>query len=174
LVQVPGAEQLVLSEIQGAMRTAVEQFVFAGTGSDSEPLGLLNTSVIPSVSGSATSTNLLADVQAVLDEGADLRRVSIFASSSDFAALCFPEEVTRSDTPGVASLGPVPMRFTPHLPPGHAITGQFDLLRIAYFEQPEVLVNPFVDDAAGSTRYQVWQGTGSAVAHAQAFVRRLA
>jgi hypothetical protein len=77
--------------------------VFSGTGNDAEPLELINTTTIPAESEAVSRANLLADVQAVLNEGADLRRVSIFARSADVAAL-YDDSVAHTGEDGMGTI----------------------------------------------------------------------
>ena len=83
-------EGSLLAELRAAIRTQLEIAYFSGTGSSSQPLGLLNTSGVQSktYSGSIPSYGELIDhIEMLADANGDLSRARFFMHPSTLCAL---------------------------------------------------------------------------------------
>lgn len=173
-LQVEAAEQLVRRHLRRAMKSATERAVLAGTGSNGEPRGLINTAELPLVTGAISRANVLGDLQTVLDAATDPSTVSVFASSKDFSKLITTDQPQPGTTGAIHQLGGFGVRFSPHLAKGDALVGDFSTLTLAYRDQPELVVDRYTQSASGQTVLSGFQGIGYGVSHPEAFICRRA
>lgn len=174
-LQSPTAETLLKVSMQRAMRAALEKAGIAGTGGY-EPKGLINDTAIHLETGALSAAALVDDAQQLVITGCDPLLVSIIASAHDMAAM-LSDGVTnegRVTTGALHNLKGFGVRFSPYLASGEAMVGQFNQLNVVFYEEPQIIVDPYTEGAQGKTRISVFQGSSVVASQAKAFIRRRA
>jgi hypothetical protein len=174
-LQSPTAEALLRSSMQRALKTAMEKAGIAGTGGY-EPGGLINDEQIHLETGALTAAALVDDAQQLVLAGCDAQLVSVIASAASMADLLGDGVGTegRTTTGALHNIKGFGVRFSPYLAAGEAVAGQFDQLNVVYYENPQVLVDPYTNGPNGFTRLTAFQSCGLATSHSKGFIRRRA
>jgi hypothetical protein len=162
------AEGVVREAFAIALREAYETAALAGEGRNGVPQGLLNIAAdagihrSPRVGAVPTWTEALAAAQLAIDGGCPVSRLGWCLSDADYAAALAVERpggkpMIRDHDDGTFSLGGRPLRFSPHLPAGHAIVGDWRQVVIAYQGAPGLIVNPFSRANYAQTEITIFQ-----------------
>lgn len=191
LQSTPEIEQLIRADFVALLADAIDSAAINGTGADSEPQGILNTSGIGSVAG---GTNGLAPT---LDHLLDLKK-EVAVDNADLATCGF---LTNAKVEGVISklkdsnnayhLSPygselgqsqiagrrfvvsnnVPSNLTKGSGTGLSaiIYGNFSDLLIGMYGTLEILTDPYTDFAKGTVGVRALQSIDIAVRHAESF-----
>lgn len=140
-------EPALIAEIGRAVRSAIEQGLINGTGSDGQLLGLLNTPGIGVASFAAalpTFSELAEMVEAAGDANAALDRCSWLLHPAGLAALLSAGSgvaVTWAD--GAHRIHGFRVAASAHVPEGKFFFGDFSTARIAFFGPPQMIVDTF-------------------------------
>lgn len=145
------AEAMLQDVMSEASESETERVQIAGSGNGIEPLGILtaaNAGAIATAAGAITYAKLLEVLQERLDAGARLRRCGFLLSQADFEDVAalertggHPALIEGPD--GSWTLAGRPVEFSPWVPSGHAIVGEFAQVELVYMGLPQLLVNPY-------------------------------
>lgn len=157
------AEKMLRDVLAEAHESEAERVQIAGSGDGMEPMGILaaaDAGAVPSAAGSITYAGLTGALQLALDAGARLRASGYLLSLADFEAASALERAgghpALVETMDGHRLGGRPVEFSPWLPTGFAICGEFAQLGIYYQGLPQLLVNPYTRAAHQVTEISVF------------------
>lgn len=191
LQATPDVESLIRSDFVALLAEAIDAAAINGSGSSSQPQGILQTTGIGSVAGGAngaapTLDHLLDLKAAVAIDNADSASAGFISTPAVESALAqlkdsqgayhlspYGAELGRSQISGrrfIASTN-VPSNLTKGSGTDlHAIIyGNFADLLIGMFGSLEILVDPFTDFAKGTVGVRALQSIDIAVRHAESF-----
>lgn len=160
----------VEGEVRGLLRRTiaaeVEDAGINGTGGK-QPHGLLSPAheipVATTTGALPTRSEITTAVQSVTVGGkTGLERVKILASGADFDSYMNTAGLVREGDNGELSIAGRPLYFSPYLPTGRTILGDFSQYVMPFFGLPDLTVNPFLADFT-QTSITIWQSVGSAV-----------
>ena len=187
----PSAEAIVRDDILNAVAAKIEDVAIEGDGSN-EPTGITKTSGIGSVAGGTNGAapawddivNLVKEVEvdnASINEGscAYLSNSKVKAKLASTAKVGSSDSVMILNAPWNELYG-YPFAVTNHVPSdltkgstsgtcSAIIFGDFSQLIMAFWSNPDVLVDPYTGGSAGNTRIIVHQDIDVGVRHAQSF-----
>ena len=159
-VLVPDVEGSVLSEVGRAVAGLIEKGAIEGTGSNSQPLGLLNLpGALSQTFSSATPTSdeLASMLEKLGDADADLSKV-VFLMHPSTAADLMKARVDASSGALVLSdlkIHGLPVFITSNVTEDKVIALDPSYSRIVYFGAPQIVVDPFRGAVSGVTHVQV-------------------
>ena len=159
-VLVPDVEGSVLSEVGRAVAGLIEKGAIQGTGSNSQPLGLLNLpGALSQTFSSATPTSdeLASMLEKLGDADADLSKV-VFLMHPSTAADLMKARVDASSGALVLSdlkIHGLPVFITSNVTEDKVIALDPSYSRIAFFGAPQIVVDPFRGAVSGVTHVQV-------------------
>lgn len=151
----------------------IERGILAGTGSNGQPMGLvndekLNQQTFTAASGSLPTAARTAELVAeILQAGGDLESVQILLSAEDYADSQQPS--TASDTPlvsindGRRRMAGVPVAFSPYVPTGNVILADWSRVAVSYIGAPQLIINPYTYAESGMLELTLFQMVGYAV-----------
>lgn len=162
LRQSTRTESLVRELFRVACEGEHERATIAGTGRNGQPLGLVTMAesgilpTSPAVGSLPTYSELTAGLQVALDAGAHLRRsgwLLPMADWDDYQVLQHP-----GGYPALVNgtLAGRPVEFSPFLPSGKAIAGEFAELEVTYQGAPQMLVNPYTKANMSITKISIF------------------
>jgi HK97 family phage major capsid protein len=174
----PRAEALLRELFAAATEQAHEQATIAGSGSNGQPMGLVvagEAGVLqqqPTAGSLPTFDELAGGLQLALDSGAHVRRSAFLLPTADHDELLLlerrpgiPALVERPD--GGWSLAGRPCEFSPFLPSGKAIAGEFAEVEVVYQGAPNLQINPYTKTHQGITRLSIFDYMDSVVRRPQ-------
>jgi HK97 family phage major capsid protein len=178
LRQAPGIEERLRELLRNGITEAMEGGVLAGSGTY-EPMGLLDPRWGCAVETWAAGVPTHAEAAATLKARAEalkqkVDRFAWLASTADFDDYLAAdgrsagEPLVRELDGGGFQLVGRPLVFTNYLPTGKTICGAFDRLVVGLYGQPQLTVNPYLNDYSIS-RLSLFQGCGSVVGSPAAF-----
>ncbi|MCP9824500.1 phage major capsid protein [Synechococcus sp. EJ6-Ellesmere] len=151
LADAVSAEEMLQAVMRSAMESEQERVQIVGSGSGTQPLGILRAAqagAIATSSGPLTYASLTAALQGRLDAGARLSRCGFLLPQADFDDLAalertggHPALVERPD--GGHTLAGRPVEFSEWLPSGHAVAGEFSQCALVFMGAEQLLVNPY-------------------------------
>jgi len=161
------AEALLRDAISEAVGSEIERASIAGSGKQGQPLGLAfvhetGASGATAMAGAtATYAETLGALQAVIDNGARLRRCAFLLPDADAegylaAAGASGEPMLREAGDGFYTLAGRPAAFSPFLPSGYLIAGEFGQVRMTWQGAPFVMVNPYTQAHKGITKLSIY------------------
>jgi HK97 family phage major capsid protein len=178
LKQGPRTEGLVRELFRTAIEAEHERATVSGTGNNGQPLGLTalgECGVLqrqPVAGSLPTYQELTGGLQRALDSGAHLRRSGFLLPLADNDDLLLLER--RPGTPALVErpdggwlLAGRPAEFSPFVPSGKAIAGEFAELEITYQGAPMLLVNPYTKANQSITRLSIFDYMDSVVRRPQ-------
>lgn len=164
LKQAIDIESQLTSELQRIVASTIEQGLFAGTGTNGQPLGIERTPGTETVTFASTTptyAKLVEMVQAYLDQNADPERMTFFCNPKLLARLMTTEVASTSGNfvavmagRQVALCG-VPVVVSNAITDGTVILANPQDLHVVYWRSPQLIANPFAEDTAGSVRVSV-------------------
>ena len=178
LIQSPGIEAWLRGILAKTIKTQHESLLINGTGIAGQPVGLLNVPGVQAATwagASPTYAEATTAIQAVIDVGTDPAKLRWLAAAKDYnrllttATSAGAEPMVEVEN-GVLSIANVPITFSPHVPEGKTILGQFDHLNINYYGLPQVLVNPVTLAHRGQAEITIFGALDSGVDQVQAFL----
>ena len=159
-VLVPDVEGSVLSEVGRAVSGLIERGAIAGSGSNSQPLGLINLpGALSQTFSSATPTSdeLASMLERLGSADADLSKV-VFLMHPSTAADLMKARVDASSGALVLSdlkIHGLPVFITSNVTEDKVIALDPSYSRIVYFGAPQIVVDPFRGAVSGVTHVQV-------------------
>ena len=159
-VLVPDVEGSVLQEVGRAVAGLIEKGAIQGTGSNSQPLGLLNLPDALSqtfASATPTSDELASMLEKLGDADVDLSKV-VFLMHPSTAADLMKARVDASSGALVLSdlkIHGLPVFITSNVTEDKVIALDPSYSRIVYFGAPQIVVDPFRGAVSGVTHVQV-------------------
>ena len=159
-VLVPDVEGSVLQEVGRAVAGLIEKGAIQGTGSNSQPLGLLNLPDALSqtfASATPTSDELASMLEKLGDADVDLSKV-VFLMHPSTAADLMKTRVDASSGALVLSdlkIHGLPVFITSNVTEDKVIALDPSYSRLVYFGAPQVVVDPFRGAVSGVTHVQV-------------------
>jgi HK97 family phage major capsid protein len=159
--------------LQRTVTETIERGILAGTGSNGQPMGLLNDpqlnqETFTAASGSLPTAAKTAELVAeILQAGGDLESVQILLSAEDYADSQQPS--TASDTPLVSindsrrRMAGVPVAFSPYVPTGNVILADWSRVAISYVGAPQLIINPYTYSESGMLELTLFQMVSYAV-----------
>lgn len=173
-LQAEAIEQQVAAEIQRQIRVTIETAFLNGTGSNSQPLGLVNTpgtgTQAFSSAGEPTFAELVEMVETFAEANGDLDAARWILHPSTFGNL-LSREASASTGVFVASgagagrsMVGIPAAVTSACPAGKVLLLDPRNVEIYYWRSPQVIVNRYIDnDYSGATRITVLNDCGMLV-----------
>ncbi len=174
----PAAESIVMSDLASVLGVAVSDGVINGTGASGEPLGVLNTSGIGTVSGTSLAyAGLIEFQQDVADANAVLNPDTLgYVTTPSVAGLLKSRQrFTGSDSPlwrgslHTGEIEGVPAYSTKQVPAGSMIYGDWSQVVVAEWGNLAIEVNPFADFKAGIIGIRGLWSVDIVVRHAESF-----
>ena len=191
LQSTPDIEQLIRADFVALLADAIDTAAINGSGSSSQPTGILQTSGIGSVAGGTnglapTLDHLLDLKKEVAVDNADVATCGFLTNSKVEAVLAkakdsqnqyllspYGVELGRSQIAGrrLEVSNNVPSNLTKGSGTNLSavIYGNFADLLIGMFGQLEILVDPYTDFAKGTVGVRALQSIDIAVRHAESF-----
>lgn len=157
-------EAQVLGEISRAVAALIERGALQGTGSSSEPLGILNlperqtqtfAGAVPTVS------ELAGMIEKVGDQDAALDALAFFLHPSDAAALMTAETASGAGRfvmeyqDGSLRILGLPAAVTTNVAEGKVLLLDPTYVRLAYFGAPQLIVDRFTGAVSGEAKLTV-------------------
>ena len=167
-VQSPDVESQVLAEVGRAVTALIEKGSIQGTGTNSEPLGLLNLPSALSQSFAAatpTSDELASMLEKLGDADIDISKVAFLLHPSTAADL-MKERVDASSGQLVLkdlTLHGLPVFVSTAVTEDKVIALDPSSVRMIYFGAAQVIVDPYRGATTGITHVQVLNGFDLAV-----------
>lgn len=158
--QADAIEQSVAAELQRLVRGTVEAAFINGPGTESQPLGLIQTpgaTAVPFAASLATYAELKAMVKAYYDADAAPDAARFLVNPATFADLLTVAESAGSGqyaatiTSGRQILG-IPALLTNHCPAGKVLLMDPANVSTFFWRAPQVIINRFADDRSGAVR----------------------
>ena len=159
-VLVPDVEGSVLQEVGRAVAGLIEKGAIQGTGSNSQPLGLLNLPSALSQTFSAatpTSDELASMLEKLGDADVDLSKV-VFLMHPSTAADLMRTEISSGSGQLVLSdlkIHGLPVFISSNVTEDKVIAMDPSYSRLVYFGSAQVVVDPFRGAVSGVTHVQV-------------------
>lgn len=172
----PSAETLVINDLGKVVALAVDLAAINGTGASNQPLGLLNTAGIGSVSGTSLAYAGILEFQT--DVGASnalTAGCSYFTTPAVAGLLAQRQRFTSTDSPlweGNIVDGKVSgfkAASSNQVPTATMIFGDFSQVVIAEWGILEVLANPYADFKSGLVGIRAMYSVDIAIRNASAF-----
>lgn len=148
----PDTEAAILAEISAAVQNTIEQGFIQGTGSNSQPLGLVSipgTGRKTFISSTPTWSELVDMGELLCNADGDVTRASWLLSPTMAAALLLrlidgnggELVVTYSD--GRHRIAGIPLAISSNVPATTIILAQFDTVQQVYFGAPQIIDDRF-------------------------------
>lgn len=176
-------ENFVRDDLARVLAIAVDRAAIKGSGASGEPLGILNTSGIGSVSittGTYTWAKLVDLETEVAIDNADLGALAYLTSSTDRGIMKKTEKASTTGIylwsnmagmPGVGEVNGYPAHATNQLAADETIFGNWEEMIIGEWGVLDLLVNPYAKDTSGGVRITAFQDVDCAVRHPESFAR---
>jgi len=168
-------EQEMRLLLQRSIAATIEKGVLAGTGANSQPLGIVDAALQQETYSAGAGSSLpdrskLGEfVGELLDNGADLESVAILMSSADYGDGMEPA-VSGGDEPlvtvsadGRRRAAGVPVAFSPYIPSGKLILADWSRLAIAYVGPPQLIIDPYTESESGALLMTLFQQVSYAI-----------
>jgi HK97 family phage major capsid protein len=145
-------EGAVLAEIERAVRNTIEQGFIQGSGSDSEPLGLVNVPGVGSKTFAAATPSwaeLIDMIELLGDADGDLPRAHWLMNPSMLASLMGvlidPNggELAVVWSSGAHRIAGIPIAISSNVPEAKVLLGDFTTVQTVYFGSPAVIDDQF-------------------------------
>ncbi len=146
LQSTPEIEQLIRSGFISILANAIDSAALNGSGSSSQPTGILNTSGIGSVAGGTNGDYILSPYGAGLGQHQILSRCFEVTNN-------IPSNLSKGSGSNLSAI----------------LYGNFSDLLIGMWGSLEILVDPYTDFAKGTTGVRALQSIDIAVRHAESF-----
>ena len=153
----PDTEAAILAEIDAAVRSVVEQGFIQGTGSSSQPLGLVNVDGIGSKTFAAatpTWAELIDMLELLGDANGDITRANWLIHPSMAAALLLRlidgdgGELAVTYSEGRHRIAGIPLAISSNVPEAKIILAQFDTVQQVFFGAPQIIDDRFSNGKA--------------------------
>jgi HK97 family phage major capsid protein len=172
----PAADMLVWQDFAKVAALGVDTAVLNGSGSSGEPLGLLNTGGLGSVSGSTLGYAGCVEFQTDVATANALSNSFKYLTTPVVAGLLMGRSrFTNTDTPvwtGSVLDGVVagfPALASTNVPSATVVAGDFSQILLGEWGTLELALNPYANFAAGIVGLRLWLSIDVAVRQATAF-----
>ena len=144
----PDTEAAILAEIEAAVRSVVEEGFIAGSGSNSQPIGLVNTAGIGTktfISATPTWAELIDMLELLGDADGDVTRANWLLHPSMCADLLTVlidgdgGELAVTYSEGRHRIAGIPLAISSNVPEAKVILAQFDTVQQVYFGAPQII-----------------------------------
>jgi hypothetical protein len=160
-------EQEMRLLLQRSVAATIEAGLLAGTGSNSQPMGVVHDRQLQrrTFTGAALPTRARAGelVGELLDNGADLEQVQILASSADFDTSQAGTPLVEVAPDGRRRMATVPVSFSPYVPTGNVVLADWSRVAVAYVGPPQLIVDPYTESESGALLMTLFQQVSYAV-----------
>jgi len=160
-------EQEMRLLLQRSIAATIEAGILAGTGTSSEPMGMVQDPQLQrrTFTGAALPTRARVGelVGELLDNGANLEQVQILASSADFDTSQAGTPLVEVAPDGRRRLATVPVSFSTYVPTGNVILADWSRVAIAYVGPPQLIVDPYTESESGALLMTLFQQVSYAV-----------
>jgi len=145
-------EAAVIAEMRRSVAQVVEHGLLQGTGSNGQPLGLLEqaTGAVSFAASVPTFSEVLELVEALADAEGDLGLASWLLHPSDAAALAKQQVVANTGQMIIQPIGirqwamaGLPMFLSTSVPEGRIVLMEPRAAQVVYFGAPQLLADPF-------------------------------
>jgi hypothetical protein len=168
------SEQEFRLMLQRTVSETIEKGILAGTGSNGQPMGLLNDpqlnqETFTSADSLPSRARVAELVGEILENGGDLESVRILLSASDYESSQLFVASASGDAPkveiydGTRRMAGVPCAFTPHVPTGNVMIADWSRVAISYIGAPQLIINPYSYSESGLLELTLFQMVGYAV-----------
>ena len=153
----PDTEAAILAEIEAAVRSVVEEGFIAGSGSSSQPVGIVNTAGIGTktfISATPTWAELIDMLELLGDANGDITRANWLIHPSMAAALLLRlidgdgGELAVTYSEGRHRIAGIPLAISSNVPEAKVILAQFDTVQTVYFGAPQIIDDRFSNGKA--------------------------
>lgn len=174
-------ENFVRDDLAKTLATEIDRAALNGSGSGGEPLGILNTTGIGSVTITTQTFTFgkMVDLEsAVATDNADLGSLAYLANAADRGRMKQTEKASSTGQfiwgnmagqPGVGEVNGYPAYATNQLADDAVIFGNWEDLLIGEWGVLDILVNPYAKDTNGGVRVTSFQDVDVVVRHAESF-----
>ena len=153
----PDTEAAILAEIERAVSNTIEQGFIQGTGSSSQPIGLVNVDGIGSKTFAAatpTWAELIDMLELLGDANGDIGAASWLIHPSMCTALLTVlidgdgGELAVTYSEGRHRIAGIPLAISSNVPEAKVILAQFDTVQTVYFGAPQIIDDRFSNGKA--------------------------
>ena len=173
LLQANDIENAVTAEVARAVSGLIEHGAINGTGTNAQPLGLLNIDgALSKTFGAATPTSseLVDMLELVSLQDVDLNKL-VWVVNPAMAANLRRSEISSGSGELILNydngyrLHGVPVAMTTNMPSGKVLLMEPSFTKLVYFGSAEVLVDPYRNATTGHTNVQVFNHVDVAVTY---------
>jgi HK97 family phage major capsid protein len=176
-------ENFVRDDLAKVLALAIDKAALKGSGFGGEPMGILNTTGIGSVTittGTPTFAKMVDLETEVAIDNADLGTLAYLASATDRGKMKQTEAATSTGIrvwtnvagqPGVGEVNGYFAFASNQLAADEIIFGNWEDLIIGEWGILDLLVNPYAKDTSGGVRITAFQDVDCAVRHPESFAR---
>lgn len=176
-------ESWLRNRLARSLAKGVDYAALKGTGADGEPLGILNTTGIGSVTittGTYTHAKLVDLETEVALDNADLGKLAYLTSATDRGIMKKTEKASNTGKylwesvagqPGVGEVNGYLGYATNQLSADQTIFGNWEDLMIGEWGLLDLLVNPYANDKNGGVRVRALQDVDVGLAHVGSFAK---
>jgi HK97 family phage major capsid protein len=164
ITQTTDLEADIAAEIQRLVLSTLESAFIAGTGTEGQPLGLVNTTgatAVPFATALPSYGEIVSMVQAYDAADGDPEAAAFFVNPVTFAGLLRGEiasgtgQVVGTASDGARLTAGIRTFVSNHVPAGKLVLGDPRNVSITYWRSPAVITNPYAGDIDGSVRITV-------------------
>jgi hypothetical protein len=168
------SEQEFRAILQRTIARTIEAGLLVGTGTNGEPMGMLNDAQLnqetfTSTTALPTREKAAEFVGEILQGEGDLEQVQILLSAADYEDSQAPVDPATGDRPkveiseGRRRLAGVPVAFSPRVPTGNLVVADWSRVAISYVGPPQLIVNPYTYAESGMLELTLFQMVSYAV-----------
>lgn len=170
----PAIEQLVREDLSFLIARQIDRAIITGSGTAGEPLGILNTPGIQTVTG---LPDTWAEVLAMLEmlDDVEIANGRWLTSAAVRTALASTEKVSGSGSGFLYDnglLAGLPLSASKSVPASKLILGDFSQVMLGVWSEVDILVNPYAEPAysRGGVQVRAMATVDTAVRHPEGFV----
>jgi HK97 family phage major capsid protein/HK97 family phage prohead protease len=172
----PAADMLVMNDLAKVVALAVDGAAIGGSGASGQPLGILNTSGIGSVTGTSLGWAGVLEFQSDVAGANGLAPTCAYLSTPAVAALLAQRQrFSSTDTPlwsgnlSDGQVGGYRAASTTQVPAANMIFGDFSQIIIGEWGVLELALNPYANFKSGIVGVRAWLTCDVGVRQAGAF-----
>ncbi len=169
----PDIEQLVRDDLTYLIAKQIDRAIIAGTGTNNEPLGVLNAPGIQTASLALLDwVSVMAMVQQLEDEEITGGNWLTTGTVKTALATTLKEAGLAGYLLEGGQLADRPLRVSRHMPEGSILLGDWSSVMLGVWSSFDLLVNPYSEPAysRGGVQVRAMATVGTAIRHEQAFV----
>lgn len=169
----PDIEQLVRSDLAFLIAKQIDRAIIAGTGTNNEPLGVINSTNIQTASLATLDwTAVMAMVQQLEDEEITGGTWLTTGDVKTILATTLKEAGIAGYLLDGGQMADRALRVTRHMTGGSIVLGDWSQVLLGVWSELDLLVNPFAEPAysRGGVQVRAMATVGTAIRHEQAFV----